>query len=192
MSKREKNRGSEGEAPAICVCGVDEMPANVTRFRPSYLISLLQPHLQPQTPRGIHPDRHHRVEIDDIVSPLPDLILPSRHHIDGLVAFLRRSEPSGSLLIHCAAGVSRSPAAALIALVLDAPSREAQAAALLRSVAPHVHPNPLIISLGDAALDRRGALVSAARSMGGGDECVSPTYFLLPRKLPALVHKSQA
>ena len=70
------------------------------------------------------------------------------------------------MLIHCYAGISRSPAAALIAMVLDAPGREQAAALTLREAAPHAQPNRLLIELSDDLLGRGGRLVAALDAMG--------------------------
>ncbi len=135
------------------------------RLRPGRVISLLQPEWQPATPSGLAPEHHLRVEINDITSPDPDQILPERAHVEQLVAFLEAARGQ-SLLIHCYAGISRSPAAALVAMVLDAPGREQAAALTLREAAPYAQPNRLLIELSDDLLGRGGRLVAALDAMG--------------------------
>jgi predicted protein tyrosine phosphatase len=98
-----------------------------------------------------------------------------------LVEFLRASPPTESILIHCAAGVSRSPAAALIAMALAAPGHDCEAARILRAAGPFVSPNRLLVQLADVALGRGGALVDALESMGPPRATCAPTLLELPR-----------
>ncbi len=149
----------------ILVCSLADMLDLARRVRPQRVISLLQPEWQPATPFGLAPEHHLRVEIDDITSPEPDQILPERAHVERLIAFLEDARGQ-SLLIHCYAGISRSPAAALVAMVLDAPGQEEAAAVALRKAAPYARPNRLLIELSDNLLGRGGRLVAALDAMG--------------------------
>ena len=149
----------------LYVCGLEAMPGHVAALRVERVITLLQPEWQPPTPPEIHPDHHHRVEINDITAPDPAQILPQRHHVEALIAFLEASR-GASLLVHCFAGVSRSTAAALIAMVLDAPGHEREAAQLLRRRALYAQPNRLILEHADDILGREGALLRARDHMG--------------------------
>ena len=146
------------------------------------LVSLLPPEDQPATPPQIASSDHLRLLMDDVHEPHASAIAPTRSHIETLISFLR-SSPQSSILIHCLAGVSRSPAAALIALALDAPGRERDVARLLRSAAPFADPNRLMIKLADEVLERRGSLVSALASMGSADLSRGFAMVDLPRLL---------
>src|SRR5262245_20016897 len=159
------------------------MPEHVSQLRPERLVSLLPAEDQPATPHGIAAADHLRVLVDDITEPRPGFVAPGRSHVETLIDFLRDSPPRSSILIHCLAGVSRSPAAALIALALEAPGRERDAARLLRSTAPFVDPNPRMIELADEILARRGALVAALASMGSADLSCEFALVDLPRTL---------
>jgi predicted protein tyrosine phosphatase len=167
----------------IWVCGLDEMPALVERVRPTRMISLLPAEEQPPTPLQIAASDHLRVLVDDIGEPRMGLSPPARTHVEQLISFLRASPPHASILIHCLAGVSRSPAAAFVALALETPGREPEAAAVLRRAAPFVNPNRLIVQLADAALQRKGALIAAVESMGEADMSFNLAAFMLPRRL---------
>jgi len=167
----------------IFVCGLDDMPGQVAELRPGRLISLLSPEHQPATPHEIASSDHLRLLIDDVDEPRAGAIAPARSHIETLIRFLRSSPPRSSILIHCLAGVSRSPAGALIALALDAPGRERDAAQLLRSAAPFADPNRLMIELADEILERRGNLVAALASMGSADLSRGFARVDLPRSL---------
>jgi predicted protein tyrosine phosphatase len=167
--------------PAIWVCGLSDMPDLVERLQPGRLISLLPGGEQPPTPPQVRGSDHLRVLVGDIVQPRTDPLAPAEAHIEQLISFLRSSPPHASILIHCLAGVSRSPAAALVALALEMPGRELEAAAALRRAAPFVEPNRLIVELADTALERRGALVAALEFMGERDVSVGLAAFMLPR-----------
>lgn len=169
--------------PRICVCGLDDMPQMVDQIRAGRLISLLPAAEQPPTPRQLKASDHLRLLIDDIDRPQPGFCAPGRLHVEKLLGFLHASPPTASLVIHCLAGVSRSPAAALIALSLDAPGREREAASLLRRAAPFASPNRLLVQLADTALGCAGTLVAALDSIGEPEASLAFKPFLLPRVL---------
>ena len=58
-----------------------------------------------------------RLEFDDTQYSSGQLVAPSRQQIEELITFAKTWGGAGGLLIHCRAGTSRSPAAAMIALV---------------------------------------------------------------------------
>lgn len=69
---------------------------------------------------------------------------------------------TGTVLIHCEAGVSRSSAAALIMYACwFGPGREQEAMDRVRSQRPVAIPNRRMVELADRLLDRRGRLVEA-------------------------------
>lgn len=167
----------------IYVCGLDEMPRHFERLRPERLISLLPADEQPPTPPGMRPAHHLRLTVVDVDDPRASPSAPARSHIEALIDFLRATPPRKSILIHCLAGVSRSPAAALVALALDAPGREQEAVRLLRRAAPFADPNRLMIEIADDLLARGGALTAARESMGPPDWERDFEMFAVPRGL---------
>jgi predicted protein tyrosine phosphatase len=150
----------------IHICSLVEMPHHVCVLRPRFLVSLLEPEFQPATPDDIHRDHHLRVEVADISEHIDGFVLPGEDHIRSLVQFLQRRSTNESVLFHCHAGVSRSSAAALVAMVADAEGRELEAAMKLRQAAPHARPNERIIELADRILGRKGRMVAALEAMG--------------------------
>ena len=77
-------------------------------------------------------------------------------------------------------GVSRSPAAALIAALAVHPEQDDEALALrLRQASPYATPNRRLIEIGDAMLDRGGRLVAAIRAIGRGADADGNAPFLL-------------
>jgi predicted protein tyrosine phosphatase len=94
------------------------------------------------------------------------------------------------VVIHCWAGISRSTAAAFIALcALNPAVPERLIAGQLREASPTAFPNRLMIRLGDAALDRAGRMVEAVESIGRGLVASEAHPFSLPADLSAL-HRS--
>jgi len=87
-------------------------------------------------------------------------ILPSEKDVEKILVFGRAAK--GPILIHCAAGISRSPAAAV--LVMSVNRRPSKAGAreifdeLLR-IRPHCLPNFRMIDMGDALAGWKGYLV---------------------------------
>ena len=170
-----------GTLAMIFVCNLHDMPTNVGVLRPSHLISLVTSAEQPPTPDGILIERHLRIEIDDNTEPTPGAVLPERHHVENVIAFMRVwKHDDDPLLIHCVAGVSRSMASALIALVLKAGGREAEAAQAIRAAAPHAHPNRRIIALADAILGLDGRLVASREAMGPAETITHGPLVRLP------------
>jgi predicted protein tyrosine phosphatase len=165
----------------IFVCNLHEMPTHVGVLRPSHLISLVTSDEQPPTPDEILIERHLRVEIDDITEPMPGAVLPERHHVESLIAFMRVwQHDDDPLLIHCVAGISRSMASALIALVLKADGSEFEAAQSIRAAAPHAQPNRRIVALADEILGLGGRLIAAREAMGPAEPMTHGPLVRLP------------
>ena len=164
----------------IYVCNLHEMPDHVRALAPTHLVSLVAPGEMPATPEGIELHRHLRVEIHDISEPLDGHVLPEAEHLAEVIDFLRAwAHDEGALLVHCVAGISRSMAVALIALVIKAGGREREAAEILRKAAPHAWPNTRMIALADPILGCEGRLVAAREAMG-------PATLTLPTPLVQL------
>jgi predicted protein tyrosine phosphatase len=106
-----------------------------------------------------------RLRFDDIHAPARGWIPPSPEHIAELVAFGQRWAGSGSIVIHCRAGSSRSPAAAMIiAAVLGG----AVSDGLVRRVAAaktYYRPHRGMLALADRMLNRRPLLSELVQSL---------------------------
>ena len=94
------------------------------------------------------------------------VVLPDPSHARAIVEFGRRAEAEGwrSVLVHCHAAVSRSPAAALIlAAMQDGPGREAESAERVSRMSPFCDfaPNMTLVGFADDLLGRGGALSAA-------------------------------
>lgn len=132
--------------------------------RPAWLVSILGPKDDLPWPDFWPAERHLKLTFDDTERTVGGLG-PDINQIVEMIAFFRRWNLDDSLMIHCHGGISRSPAAALVALSVFNPGRERQAAALLRRQAQHVDPNAAIIRLADQTLQLGGGLVAAVDGM---------------------------
>lgn len=150
----------------LYVCCLAELDAHVSTLRPGYVVSVIGAAEQPTTPTGLAPDRHHRMAVDDIAQPIDGAALAQAAHVAALIDFLDARDRDEAVLFHCMAGISRSTAAALVALALDAEGREDEAAERLYAAAPHAHPNRRIIALADRLLGRDGRLMAACEATG--------------------------
>lgn len=84
---------------------------------------------------------------------------PARQHVEAAIAFAR-SIGRAPLIVHCSAGISRSPAIAL-AIIAEhlGPGRERDAVDRLFSSTPQALPNPMIVEIADQLLSADGRLV---------------------------------
>jgi predicted protein tyrosine phosphatase len=101
--------------------------------------------------------------------------------VEALIEFLRGWDGQGDLMIHCKAGSSRSPAAALIALALLNPEREQDCALLLRREGPQARPSEVFLRHADKILGTGNALEVAARTMPMPDRVAEIDLIVLPQ-----------
>ena len=90
---------------------------------------------------------------------------PTEDDIWPLFQWLDSNIQIGGLLVHCGAGMSRSPAIALLALCHIHPESDAlenMRYVASRSAAKYIWPNPLVVELGDNIMQRNGQIVSGA------------------------------
>ena len=104
----------------------------------------------------------------DIDAPWPGFPLPTIDHAAKALAFARLNA-NEDLLVHCSAGVSRSPAVAL-GIIADRLGRGFEEAALAAVIAkrPEALPNMMVVHHMDEALGRGGALVRALLAWQAG------------------------
>ena len=123
----------------------------------------------------ISPKRHLRLAMHDIVERRMDQVLPASEHVLELLDFVQSWDRREPMLIHCYAGISRSTAAAFIALcALNPQTPEELIASDLRSSSETVRPNRLFVALADKVLRRDGRMIAAVNNMGQSrvaDEC---------------------
>lgn len=103
---------------------------------------------------------HLVLRFEDLDHGPPSVTLPTREHARQVLAFGRK-HAAGKLLVHCVAGVGRSPAAAFVVLAdRYGPGREADALDELLRLRPEAVPNLALAAAADDELDRGGALHS--------------------------------
>jgi predicted protein tyrosine phosphatase len=158
----------------------------VRRHRPSHLLTLLDQPFVP-TPQTIHPGRHLRLRVHDIVEPVEGGIVPESSHVADLIAFGKTWDRTAPLLVHCWAGISRSTAAAYILLCdIHGPGQEEKIAKGLRFHAPHAQPNRLLVRHADLLLGRDGRMIAAVDMMGEARAVLEGEVVELPLALDEL------
>lgn len=135
------------------------------------IISIREP--RGPVPEGLddHPARQLRLMVNDVPYTFTAeenlgrvCVACSRDQVRRIVRFSRRVPDDGVILIHCAAGWSRSPATAFTFLAVRlGPGREAEVPQLLATVVKASAPNPRIAYLADEVLGRGGKLFRAFR-----------------------------
>ncbi len=149
------------------------------RYKPAHLVSLMDNAEAVPTPTYINADNHLRLGFHDVEWEIPG-ISPSMENIEKIIELaLRWNGNSKPILVHCVAGVSRSPAAGLILASVLQLNNEAKLAWHLKQQAPYCHPNRLMIELADQALSLGGKLIDAVANMGEPDDKARPEPFLL-------------
>ena len=154
----------------ITICGLDELAAHAN-MRVTHVLSILDPaHPVPEA-FGTYGE-HEKLELrfDDIIDEEPGKTAPSAEDVQALLTFgravVREPRPGAHLLVHCHAGISRSSASMALLVAQAAPSHSGTEifAELLR-IRPQIWPNLRLVELGDAALNRGGELVAAAKQV---------------------------
>jgi predicted protein tyrosine phosphatase len=171
----------------IHVCPLSAVPDVVADHGASHLVTCLPGDVRVETPSTIHPANHARLFIHDITEPIDGYVAPDAEHVTQLLDFAAGWDRSGAMVIHCWAGISRSTAAAFIALcALNPGAPERLIARLLRDASPTAFPNRLLVRLGDAALGRSGRMTSAVETIGRGVIASEAMPFSLPADLSTL------
>lgn len=164
----------------IHVCPLSKLPETVRATGAQSLVTLIDEETAVRRPSGIAAEAHLVVVFSDIVTELDGHTLPSKSHVEKFLAFVRRWDQTGPLLIHCWAGVSRSPAAAFIAACALLPHRnEAEIAQAIRANSPTATPNARLVAIADAMLGRNGRMIAAIEKIGRGCNCFEGAPFAL-------------
>ncbi len=168
----------------LLVCPLSQVETARTLHRPSHLVSLLSPSsVDGAWPVSDTGDTHLRLAFHDVARRRKDLVAPSAALVARLLDFAAGWDASRPMLVHCWAGVSRSTAAAFIIACQRVPERpERDIAQALRAAAPYATPNPLMVSLADAALGRAGRMSAAIAQIGRGADAFEGALFELGLK----------
>lgn len=166
--------------PVIVVSPLSLIAETAVRHKAREMISLLAENQRFHRPGVIEAKRHLLLGVNDIAADETGLIAPQELHVRKIIDFVKDWDQSQPLLIHCWFGVSRSPAAALIAALAVQPEQDARQLALrLREASPQASPNMRLIEIGDHLLGRKGELVEAVRAIGRGAEFEGEKAFSL-------------
>lgn len=150
---------------AMTICGIEELGDHAA-LGASDVLSILDPDYPVPEAFGQYGE-HRRLELcfHDIIDPTPGMRLPSAEDVAAILRFgaaIPRAAEA-RLLVHCHAGISRSTAAMTLLLAQARPEMPAaEVMAAVHAIREKAWPNLRIIELGDAALGRGGALVTAA------------------------------
>jgi predicted protein tyrosine phosphatase len=171
---------------AIIVAPLARIAEMAVRHGAREMISLMAKDQAFHRPAVIQAHRHLLLNMNDITfKGTGNLVAPDETHVRQIIDFSRHWDQGAPLLIHCWMGVSRSPAAALIAALCLVPDQsEATLAHRLRAASPFATPNMRIIEIGDAILGRNGRLTDAVRAIGRGADADGNTPFVLTLRAP--------
>ncbi|WP_374545928.1 tyrosine phosphatase family protein [Rhodoblastus sp.] len=163
----------------LYVCPLSKVAQVVAETGAERVVSLLGPAFAPPRLERLAPGRHLALGLSDITEAREGHVLAGADHIETLIAFIRAWDRARPLVVHCYAGVSRSPAAAYIAACALTSARESDIAQNLRRLSPSATPNPHFIALADSILSRQGRMVAAIESIGRGADCFEGDVFFM-------------
>lgn len=166
----------------IIVSPLSRIAEMAVRHKAREMVTLIAREQTFHRPAIILAERHLTLLMNDITfKGTGNLVAPQDEHVQQLIDFARSWDRSAPLLIHCWMGVSRSPAAAVIAALAVQPDQDDMALAVrLREVSRYSTPNSRIIEIGDRLLGRGGQLISAIKHIGRGADTDGNVPFVLP------------
>lgn len=172
MTRQMKTAAREHAAAQVAghvrihVCALSYMPRLAKELGACHLVTIINDGMIPDTPASVRADCHLKLICSDICEPMAGRICPEPGHVAELIDFVRAWDHQGPLLIHCLAGISRSTAAAYIALcTLNETTCEYEIARLLRRASSTAVPNRLLVDYADRALGRDGRMLAAISAM---------------------------
>ncbi|MCA1366427.1 tyrosine phosphatase family protein [Bradyrhizobium sp. BRP14] len=168
--------------PVIVVSPLARIAEMAVRHGCREMLSLVAKGQDFHRPAVIDQTKHLTIGVNDIsFAGTGDLVAPQEEHVERIIDFARNWDRGRPLLIHCWMGVSRSPAAALIAALAVEPDQDDEyLARRLRLASPFATPNARLVEIGDQALSRNGRLAAAVRSIGRGADADGNAPFALP------------
>ena len=141
----------------IIVCSLNDLFEVCDSVKPKYLISVIDPGYEPDTPESVQ--KHLKLGFDDIIKVSRDnhifrnntdeipQLPPNYSHIQSISKFTNTWETEEDIVIHCWCGVSRSMATATYLMCKKNIDNIENNIKYIRSVAPHANPNKLLIKL---------------------------------------------
>lgn len=167
--------------PTLHVCPLSRLPETVSASGASHLLTLITVGTTVERPATIEAQNHALIGVSDIAVPQAGHVLAGDEHVATLLDFIRRWPQDRPMVIHCYAGISRSPAAAYIAAcALDPGREEGELADILRAASPSATPNRRFVEIADRLLGRSGRMIAAIERIGRGADAFEGTPFVLP------------
>lgn len=164
--------------PSISIASYDlaeDLLGSTVGIQFSHVISINNPGSEPPKPLENHPGKHLILHFHDI-STHPgkeDFTVPGLDHVRAIIKFAETMTPSSNVLSHCAAGISRSSAAALIIIASKMEVSSINAIKAIQDVLDIkkiIHPNAIMTRFADEELGWDGRLMAAhASTFTGGD-----------------------
>lgn len=153
----------------IYLCSRFEVLKLASEIEATHLISLLDPREDAPVPGWIDFGCILRIDCHDIHTAVERYVAPTLEHAQSIIGFARNLPDDASLIVHCHAGVSRSPAAVILCLAATAPSFGKAAADVRRffEAQSFIRPNPLLVRHGDEVLGLEGRLVRLVQDLQG-------------------------
>jgi predicted protein tyrosine phosphatase len=176
------SRDEDDCADTIHVCSLAAVPDRIAICRARHLVTCLHGDGLAVTPPEILNGRHLRLVMHDIDQEMDGYVAPSAPHVAELIDFVQAWDRLAPMLIHCYAGISRSTAAAFIALcALNPTTPEERIARELRRVSVSAMPNRRLVALADAALKRDGRMIRAVAEIGPGEIALAAPFSIAAR-----------
>lgn len=147
------------------VCAKPDLRRTVRQTGATWLAALIDPEAPPVLSRVIPRSQQLLLRCMDIEAAGRSGA-PSEKQVSTLLAFGEKMPGTARLVVTCHAGISRSPAAALILLAQKlGPERLEEAGAILDVVRPQAEPNLLLCRLADEQLGLDGRLLELAEEI---------------------------
>ena len=165
---RRQTRAHGASGVVIVKCCWD-LRERLVGYDPSLVISVMGPGPTPSLPGLLPSARHIRIVVHEITSDAEasgHRVKPALVHVKQITKAARAWNRVGNVVIHCGAGVSRAPAAALIIFAAVWPEGVARAAHQLRRQAAWAALSKLLLRKGGQLLDLGGPLLRELISMG--------------------------
>lgn len=140
-------------------CSLDVLGQTVREYGPDFVVSIWSPRHPVDAIQGREWWDFVFDDVEERTLRTSGRTFPDYCHIEGLLDLLAKSPQR--LLLHCTAGLSRSPALAIVASVHQGRSASATCAEV-RRLAPRSQPNRMVLEMADQVLGR--AILPAALS----------------------------
>ncbi|MCC2110589.1 MAG: tyrosine phosphatase family protein [Hyphomicrobiales bacterium] len=165
----------------IFVCSLSRLHETVEETGARRVVTLINEGTPVPRPPEIAPEHHLFLGMNDINEPINGMTPPGEHHVSRFLDFVVGWEREAPMVVHCWAGISRSTAAAFIAVCALAPRRnEIEIATELRRKSPTATPNMRLVTLADGLLGRKGRMVEAVAGIGRGAFAFEGDPFAMP------------